>query len=86
MAHDEPATEPRPQQRRRSDARSVTEGPSDEEIVKTFMLGKTRKSVLYRCGCVATDPVQPGGRVELLACPTHAAVQSHLRRRQSDRF
>jgi hypothetical protein len=75
--------------RRRGDARSVTEtlaGASDGGAV-LFSLGaaRERKSAVYSCGCVAVDPVTPTGSVHLLQCPTHAALQAKLRRRQTDR-
>ena len=75
--------------RRRSDAHSVAEtlsvAPADA-IVKTFTLGGAgaRKSALYRCGCVAVDPVESADRLQLLECPTHAALQAKLRRRRTD--
>jgi hypothetical protein len=75
--------------RRRGDARSVTEtlgGIADGTTV-TFSVGaaRERKSAVYSCGCVAVDPVVPGGSVHLLQCSTHAALQAKLRRRQTDR-
>lgn len=84
------AAEPqRPLQRRRSDARSVAETVSaapPDSIVKTFTLGGAgaRKSALYRCGCVAVDPGVSEDGLQLLECPTHAALQAKLRRRRTD--
>ncbi len=75
--------------RRRSDAHSVAEtlsvSPADA-IIKTFTMAGAgaRKSALYRCGCVAVDPVESADRLQLLECPTHAALQAKLRRRRSD--
>jgi hypothetical protein len=46
---------------------------------------RARNSVLYACGCVAVDPAGATANVQLLECPTHAALQAKLRRRQSDR-
>ena len=79
----------RNQFRRRGDATSVTEmldTVQDASIVKTFALGATRerKSALYECGCVIVDPAG-GGQLQVLECPTHAALQAKLRRRQTDR-
>ncbi len=75
--------------RRRGDARSVTEtlGGSTDDATITFSLGaaRERKSAVYSCGCVAVDPSTPAGSVHLLQCPTHAELQSKLRRRYSDR-
>jgi hypothetical protein len=75
--------------RRRSDAHSVAETLSDtppDAIVKTFTLGGrgARASALYRCGCVAVDPAIIDDRLQLLECPTHAALRAKLRRRRSD--
>jgi hypothetical protein len=75
--------------RRRGDARSVTEtlaGAGDGGTVM-FSLGaaRERKSAVYSCGCVAVDPATPTGSVHLLECPTHAALRAKLRRRQTDR-
>ena len=76
--------------RRRSDAHSVDETlsatPADA-IIKTFTLAGpgARKSALYRCGCVAVDPALTEDRLQLLECPTHAALQAKLRRRRSDK-
>jgi hypothetical protein len=55
--------------------------------VKTFSLGgsRARKSAVYSCGCVAVDPKVSTARLQLLQCPTHAALQAKLRRRQTDR-
>jgi hypothetical protein len=79
----------RPLQRRRSDARSIAETVSaapPDSIVKTFTLGGAgvRQSALYRCGCVAVDPGVTDERLQLLECPTHAALQAKLRRRRTD--
>jgi len=76
--------------RRRGDARSVLEtlGGETDGTTVTFTLGATRErqSAVYSCGCVAVDPTTPAGSVSLLQCPTHAALQSKLRRRQTDRL
>jgi hypothetical protein len=75
--------------RRRSDARSVDETieamPADA-ILKTFTLAGPglRKSALYLCGCVAVDPALTDDHLQLLECPTHAALSAKLRRRRSD--
>ena len=78
----------RQQQRRRGDACSVSEmlDSHDDSVVKTFTLKGSgdRKSALYDCGCVVVDNARAGG-LQVLECPTHAALQSKLRRRQSDR-
>jgi len=76
--------------RRRGDAESVEHmlaALSDDAEVKAFSLGgsRHRKSALYPCGCVVVDPVATAGSLQLLECPTHAALQAKLRRRQSDR-
>lgn len=75
--------------RRRGDANSVTEmlGASHDANVKTFALGnaRTRKSALHECGCVVVDPIELSGHLQVLECPTHAALQTKLRRRQTDR-
>lgn len=78
--------------RRRGDAHSVAEtleSVPDGATVKTFSLGggaNERKSAMYSCGCVAVDPVaSTSGRLQVLHCPTHAALQAKLRRRQTDR-
>ena len=82
------STDRRQRNRRRGDARSVAEtlGGSDDTTI-TFTLGaaRERKSAVYSCGCVAVDPTTPTGSVHLLQCPTHAALQAKLRRRQTDR-
>jgi hypothetical protein len=75
--------------RRRSDAHSVAETLSDtpaDAILKTFTLGGpgARASALYRCGCVAVDPALSDDRLQVLECPTHAALREQLRRRRSD--
>jgi hypothetical protein len=74
--------------RRRVDAHSVTETLSSapEALVKTFTLGGTRTSVVYSCGCVAVDPEAATSQLQLLECPTHAALHEKLRRRQTDRI
>jgi hypothetical protein len=85
----EEAAERRRFLRRRSDARTVEEtirnAPADA-IVKTFTLGGSgaRRSALYRCGCVAVDPGMADANLQLLECPTHAALQAKLRRRRTD--
>ncbi len=76
--------------RRRADAHSVAETLSnvpDGAVVKTFTLGGAgeRRSALYSCGCVAVDPPAASARLQLLECPTHAALHAKLRRRQTDR-
>jgi hypothetical protein len=77
--------------RRRGDAASVEQmlavAQSEDGVVKTFALGgsHSRKSALYNCGCVVVDPVKTTGQLQLLECPTHAALQAKLRRRQTDR-
>jgi hypothetical protein len=77
--------------RRRGDAHSVAEtlaNVPEETIARTFTLGGSseRHSVLYNCGCVAVDPDVRAVRVQLLECPTHAALSGKLRRRQTDRY
>jgi len=76
--------------RRRGDAHSVLEtiaGAQEGSIIKTFSLGGTgeRRSAVFSCGCVAVDPKASTARLQLLQCPTHAALQAKLRRRQTDR-
>jgi hypothetical protein len=76
--------------RRRADAHSVTETLSNVPagaVVKTFTLGgaRERKSAMYSCGCLAVDPPAETAHLQLLECPTHAALHAKLRRRQSDR-
>lgn len=76
--------------RRRSDARSVDETVSatpPDTIVKTFTMAGpgARKSALYKCGCLAIDPGLTEDHLQLLECPTHAALQAKLRRRRSDK-
>jgi hypothetical protein len=72
--------------RRRGDARSVTETLVSDSATVMFSLGaRERKSAVYGCGCVAVDPLTPMGSVQLLQCQTHAALQAKLRRRQTDR-
>jgi hypothetical protein len=74
--------------RRRVDAHSVAEtvaSAPEGAIVKTFTLAGTRTSAVYTCGCVAVDPSVSTAQLQLLECPTHAALQAKLRRRQSDR-
>lgn len=75
------------QKRRRADAHSVAETLENvPEGSRTFRVGGgARKSVLYACGCVALDPAVAAATVQLLECPTHAALQAKLRRRQTDR-
>jgi len=73
------------------DAHSVTEtlaNVPDGAVVKTFTLRgpSERKSAVYACGCVAVDPLAATSHLDLLECPTHAALHAKLRRRQSDRF
>lgn len=82
------AGERRVRNRRRGDAYSVAETLADARdgsIVKTFFLGRARRSAVFSCGCLAVDPVVPTERLQLLQCPTHAALQAKLRRRQTDR-
>ena len=76
--------------RRRGDAYSVAEtiaSAPEGSIVKTFSLGgqRGRKSAVFSCGCVAVDPAASTAHLQLLQCPTHAALQAKLRRRQTDR-
>jgi len=74
--------------RRRGDAHSVAEmlaGAPEGAIVKTFTLAGNRASAVYSCGCVAVDPSVSTAQLQLLECPTHAALQAKLRRRQTDR-
>jgi hypothetical protein len=78
--------------RRRGDAYSVAEtleSVPDGALVKMFSLGagaSGRKSAVYACGCVAVEPAaSTSGRLQVLHCPTHAALQAKLRRRQTDR-
>jgi hypothetical protein len=91
MADADPRAHDRRQHnRRRGDAYSVAETIADTQdgsIVKTFTLGgaRERMSAVYSCGCVAVDPKTSTARLQLLACPTHAALQAKLRRRQTDR-
>lgn len=86
---DQRSDDRRRQLRRRGDAISVTEMLSshDAAAVKTFTLAGSgeRKSALYDCGCVVVDPVAPSRSLQVLECPTHAALQAKLRRRQTDR-
>jgi hypothetical protein len=90
-AEEDPREDERRQHnRRRGDAHSVSEtiaGTQDGSIVKTFSLGgaRERQSAVYSCGCVAVDPKATTARLQLLQCPTHAALQAKLRRRQTDR-
>lgn len=60
--------------RRRTDAESTAEPVSVRGT-------NDRRTAVYACGCIA---VEHDG-VQLLECPTHAALQSKLRRRASDR-
>jgi hypothetical protein len=76
--------------RRRADAHSVAEALSnapDGAVVKTFSFGgrRARRSAMYSCGCVAVDPLAATAHMQLLECPTHAALHAKLRRRQTDR-
>jgi hypothetical protein len=68
--------------RRRADARSVSE---TGDVVKTFTLGGKHESAVYGCGCVAVDSAAASAPLQLLECPTHAALHAKLRRRQTDR-
>ena len=81
----EPLVQPN---RRRVDAHSVAETLSSAPeggVVKTFTLGGNRESAVYSCGCVAVDPAAATAQLQLLECPTHAALHAKLRRRQTDR-
>jgi hypothetical protein len=76
--------------RRRADAHSVNEALANEPegaVVKTFAAGgaRERQSAVYSCGCVAVDPPATTAHLQLLECPTHAALHAKLRRRQTDR-
>jgi hypothetical protein len=76
--------------RRRVDAHSVTEtlaNVPEGAVVKTFALGgaRARQSAVYDCGCVAVDPLADTAHLQVLECPTHAALHAKLRRRQTDR-
>jgi hypothetical protein len=76
--------------RRRGDAHSVAEmleSMPDVAIVKTFSVGgaRERKSAVYSCGCVAVERTTATAPLHVLHCPTHAALQAKLRRRQTDR-
>ena len=86
---DQRSNDRRRQLRRRGDANSVSAMLSahDASIVKTFTLAgsRARKSALYDCGCVVVDPIATTGSLQVLECPTHAALQAKLRRRQTDR-
>jgi hypothetical protein len=88
---DQRAEDRRAQRRRRGDASSVNQIVSslpEDAGVKTFTLNggnRERKSALYACGCVVVDPVAQTGSLQVLECPTHAALQAKLRRRQTDR-
>jgi hypothetical protein len=73
--------------RRRADAHSVAETLAtapEGAIARTFTMG-THAGAVYSCGCVAVDPAVSTAQLQLLECPTHAALQAKLRRRQSDR-
>ena len=90
LPSDQRANERRMFFRRRADADSVDHmlaSARDLDVVKTFALGgsEKRKSALYACGCVVVDPVSSVGQLQLLECPTHAALRSKLRRRRTDR-
>lgn len=74
--------------RRRVDKHSIAEtlaSAPEGAIVKTFTLAGKRTSAVYSCGCVAVDPSVSTAQLQLLECPTHAALQAKLRRRQTDR-
>jgi hypothetical protein len=89
LSSDPRATDRRSLARRRGDAASVSELVSDRSCeVKAFTVAgsRERKSALYECGCIVVDPVASTGSLQLLECPTHAALQAQLRRRQSDRL
>jgi hypothetical protein len=90
LLSDQRANDRRLQLRRRGDANSVDHmlaATRDVDVLKTFALGgsERRKSALYTCGCVVVDPVSSIGQLQLLECPTHAALRSKLRRRRTDR-
>jgi hypothetical protein len=90
VSPDQRATDRRLQLRRRGDATSVADVISakrEDDAIKSFALGSSRqrKSALYSCGCVIVDPPTAEGHLQLLECPTHAALQAKLRRRQTDR-
>ena len=76
------------QTRRRSDAAvaEMLSGAPDEAVVKTYGGPGKRTRILYACGCVAVEPLAATGRLEVLACPTHAELQAKLRRRRTDRY
>jgi hypothetical protein len=87
---DQRASDRRRQCRRRGDAASVTQmldSMQDEAAVKAFALcgSSARRSAIYDCGCVVVDPIANRGQLQVLECPTHAALQAKLRRRQTDR-
>jgi hypothetical protein len=89
LSSDPRANDRRHLARRRGDAASVTELVSNRtRDVKTFTVAgsRARKSALYECGCIVVDPVASTGSLQVLECPTHAALQAQLRRRQSDRL
>jgi hypothetical protein len=89
LASDPRANERRKCSRRRGDAASVSAllASEEEPLVKTFALGvsRERQSAIYVCGCVVVDPPDANGTLQLLECPTHAALQAKLRRRRTDR-
>jgi hypothetical protein len=89
LNEDPRATDRRQHSRRRGDARTVDETLANvpDAIVKTFIVGGMleRKSAVFNCGCVAVDPTAPTASLQLLQCPTHAALQAKLRRRRTDR-
>jgi hypothetical protein len=87
---DQRANERRRRLRRRGDANSVAHllaAARDLDGVEAFSLGgsRQRKSALFNCGCVVVDPVSGAGQLQLLECPTHAALAAKLRRRRTDR-
>jgi hypothetical protein len=68
----------RPLNRRRSDVESVAEAVSVRATSE-------RRTAVYACGCIAVDAAGDAASLQLLQCPTHAALQAKLRRRQGDR-
>jgi hypothetical protein len=83
------ADDRRQHHRRRGDARTIDETVANlpATIVRTVAVGGSveRKSAVFTCGCIAVEPAAPTGTLQLLECPTHAALQAKLRRRQTDR-
>ena len=76
--------------RRLADAHSVAETlanvPKGADVKMFTLRGSSeRKSAVYSCGCVAVDPLATTSPLQLLECPTHAALHAKLRRRQTDR-